>query len=686
MGRIALTELYRHRRANSLYILVSAVMIAAVYAVAALIESKRLLAAVGDVLDDTLVIPALLTVVLVIMLIFTAVFQLYMSALLLSRRDREFGIYRLLGLPSWRLGGSLILEALIVGALAIVLGLISGIIISKLLAMALVRLMGLDVSMGLLFSPAALLETGTVLLVVAAVIGALGAVYVRSNDLPHFLQQPHDDDLMQDLSAWRMVWGLLGLLAAGLSLWFAFDFLPLSNVFRPLFHQFRSGLLVFLILFLGLGAAYLLLAFTLPVGLQLLSRHKWWRYDAGRLLVLTNLYDRLRHNLHSLWLATALATLTMAVLGSMAMVFQFGESTMDRAVTPDILTTGPGTTKVTKQLAKSAATVSKQVTLQTKVVAGKVRLFNGEHRNARNRDLYQVISLREYNRLRVVQASLPAVKVKGTQTVLLVQSRTYFQRRWLRGFTNSGRKITLPFDGTQLTVRSLSDVFPLGSNAYFDRALVVSNATYQDIAGTTDRVTGYWLAPSRAKTALIERLDVPSVYVNYATQNAAVMAGDSPVKISTKGNHDAWEREDVTLREPLIAAGKSLFGFGLFIALLLGAVFLFATASILLLKQLGAAPRDQRTVAIVTQLGMPTGRVERVLQAQTGLLFAVPLLLGIINAISISQAFSDILGADGGWLRVVVAVYAIVFMLFAGLTARLTTQVVWPKEPSSREE
>ncbi|WP_191991424.1 FtsX-like permease family protein [Lacticaseibacillus manihotivorans] len=109
------TDLHRHRGMHQLFAIVLGILVAMMYAVAALIEAQPLLNKIGQGSNMTSLFPAALVVVLVVMMLFSVMFMVYLNGLLIARREHEFQLYRRLGMPQWRLNFSLVGETLISG-------------------------------------------------------------------------------------------------------------------------------------------------------------------------------------------------------------------------------------------------------------------------------------------------------------------------------------------------------------------------------------------------------------------------------------------------------------------------------------------------------------------------------------------------------------------------------------------
>ena len=93
-------------------------------------------------------------------LIFAGFFLFYTSGFLNKRRQKEFGVYSILGMEKRHLGRMLVYEALYVAAVSFAGGILGGMLLGELVYMLLLKLMSLPVTAGYLApSPRAAVET-----------------------------------------------------------------------------------------------------------------------------------------------------------------------------------------------------------------------------------------------------------------------------------------------------------------------------------------------------------------------------------------------------------------------------------------------------------------------------------------------------------------------------------------------
>lgn len=185
MWHLIKTNLRRHCHEDGLQVLVAALISAVMYAIGAVANNEPILSDASKRLGDLDIVPILLMIVMMVLALFAISFLLYFNTLLIARRDREIGLYRLLGLSGAKLGLLVCIESLMIGIFGMALGLLLGLIISPLLGMVLIRLMALHTPISLMLGG---LRVSQWLSVIFLVVAVCTFIYRRRHqaDLPWY--------------------------------------------------------------------------------------------------------------------------------------------------------------------------------------------------------------------------------------------------------------------------------------------------------------------------------------------------------------------------------------------------------------------------------------------------------------------------------------------------------------------
>lgn len=229
MWHLIKTNLRRHRHEDGLQVLVAALISAVMYAIGAVANNEPILSDASKRLGDLDIVPILLMIVMMVLALFAISFLLYFNTLLIARRDREIGLYRLLGLSGAKLGLLVCIESLMIGIFGMALGLILGLIISPLLGMVLIRLMALHTPISLMLSFPAMVDVVILMGVVYLLVGSINAIYVQ-NPLRNFIRQQDVSAAPKPQTWWRFSLGIAGVVLLAGSLFTMVHLLSLIHI------------------------------------------------------------------------------------------------------------------------------------------------------------------------------------------------------------------------------------------------------------------------------------------------------------------------------------------------------------------------------------------------------------------------------------------------------------------------
>lgn len=102
--------------------------------------------------------------------VFSCIFLFYTNAFLIRRRKKEFGLYNILGMEKRHIGVILFWETLITALIALAAGLALGVLLSKLVELALLKLLQSGVTFAFSVSVPALARTAVVFAVIFALL------------------------------------------------------------------------------------------------------------------------------------------------------------------------------------------------------------------------------------------------------------------------------------------------------------------------------------------------------------------------------------------------------------------------------------------------------------------------------------------------------------------------------------
>lgn len=304
--RLAIDGMRKNRRMYGPYLAMGVLMAAICYILSALSRSDALRTLPGG--DNLCMIMALGNVVL---LIFSIIFLFYTNSFLIRRRRREFGLYNVLGMSKRNLARILTWETLLTAAIAIAGGLFFGVLLSKLIELAIVKMMDGTATLAFPFDLSALLGTAGGFAVIYALLWLVSVVRVGRSTAVALLRSEAAGE-KPPRANWFL--SLLGLILLGAAYYLA---VSIKNPLDAITWFFVAVVLV-------IFATYLLMITTSVLLCRVLQKDKRYYYRANHFVSVSSMAYRMKRNGAGLASICILATMVLVMISSTASLY-FGK-------------------------------------------------------------------------------------------------------------------------------------------------------------------------------------------------------------------------------------------------------------------------------------------------------------------------------------------------------------------------
>lgn len=332
--RLALSNIRRNRVTYLPYLIATAIM------------SGVFLLISGLLMTDTLHnVPAgdsaqmIFAFGMVVFALFTCLFMLYINDFLIKRRNREFGLYGVLGLDKRHVGRVLLWENLFVIGGGVLMGAVIALVFGRLLFLVLIRMIRVDVAGGAFSLPLnAYAVTAALFAFIFAFTSVRNLVRVHMSDPIALMScQKRGEKDKKGIVPLAILGGAL-LLAA---YWFAFT-IETPGVALGVF--FPLAILVII-------ATYLLFLCGSIAVLRLLSGNKPFYYRPNSFVTVSGMFHRMRQNARGLATICILSTmLVVTVSGTLSLYL--GREQMTKGMYPyDVCVYLPKDTNAAQALA-----------------------------------------------------------------------------------------------------------------------------------------------------------------------------------------------------------------------------------------------------------------------------------------------------------------------------------------------
>ncbi|WP_241433620.1 FtsX-like permease family protein [Listeria floridensis] len=229
----------------------------------------------------------------------------------MKRRKRELGLYLLLGLRKSQISVILVIENLLVYCASLITGILSGIFFSKLFSMLLFWIVDLRVNTAIILSGKAVFDTIMIFAIVMAVTSfyAVSMVYRYS-----MLRLFQTGDREKNTPRGSVCLTLLGFGLIGFGYYLALENIETSAIWQWL-RFFRGFGLILICVVVG---TWLVIRFSMPLGLRFFHKRKAIYYYGTNLLTITSMRSRVKRNANTLAMIAVLSATTLTIIGALS--------------------------------------------------------------------------------------------------------------------------------------------------------------------------------------------------------------------------------------------------------------------------------------------------------------------------------------------------------------------------------
>ena len=594
--------------------------------------------------------------------IFCIIFLIYSNSFLMKRRQKEIGLYNILGLERNHIGIVMFLETIITSIGSLAGGIAAGIIGSKLALLLLLKLLHIPSVLGFYISVKGIFTCLFMFGIVFLMILFLNLAKIHLSR-PVELLRGNNTGEKEPAAKWLMA--LIGFICLGAGYYLA------VTTESPI-----KAITIFLLaVILVMAGTYLLFTAGSIVILKFLRRRKSFYYRTGNFISISGMLYRMKQNAIGLASICILSTGVLLMI-SMTVSIYFGMN--DIMLNRYPYDVDMSVTSISEEECQTAIEAFEKTIADNKVPVEKsveeiyldiVCSKNGDQilikpaNTIRNSDSVLVLSLlnqAEYERLTGISANLNDGEIFA----------------W---YPSAVQKDSVTVDEKEFTVKKWMDKNPLtcGEDAVSDNAvLVVTDEDFKKFDEMrTEMYKGVSSAPAGEDLTLHLGLDITGSETDKIDFGTPVMEAVKDLKKNGGLSENSWITSGIRQQEyeSYYADNGSL----LFIGIFLGSLFLMGTAMIIYYKQISEGYEDQKRFEIMQKVGLSRREVRSSVRRQILMVFFLPLLMAILH---ITMAFPMIrrllllfgmtntklfIGCTAGTVLIFAVVYGLIYLMTA---------------------
>lgn len=594
--------------------------------------------------------------------IFCIIFLIYSNSFLMKRRQKEIGLYNILGLERNHIGIVMFLETIITSIGSLAGGIAAGIIGSKLALLLLLKLLHIPSVLGFYISVKGIFTCLFMFGIVFLMILFLNLAKIHLSR-PVELLRGNNIGEKEPAAKWLMA--LIGFICLGAGYYLA------VTTESPI-----KAITIFLLaVILVMAGTYLLFTAGSIVILKFLRRRKSFYYRTGNFISISGMLYRMKQNAIGLASICILSTGVLLMI-SMTVSIYFGMN--DIMLNRYPYDVDMSVTSISEDECQTAIEAFEKAIADNKVPVEKsveeiyldiVCSKNGDQilikpaNTIRNSDSVLVLSLlnqAEYERLTGISANLNDGEIFA----------------W---YPSAVQKDSVTVDETEFTVKKWLDKNPLtcGEDAVSDNAvLVVTDEDFKKFDDMrTEMYKGVSSAPAGEDLTLHLGLDITGSETDKIDFGTPVMEDVKDLRKNGGLSENSWITSGIRQQEyeSYYADNGSL----LFIGIFLGSLFLMGTAMIIYYKQISEGYEDQKRFEIMQKVGLSRREVRSSVRRQILMVFFLPLLMAMLH---ITMAFPMIrrllllfgmtntklfIGCTAGTVLIFAVVYGLIYLMTA---------------------
>ena len=594
--------------------------------------------------------------------IFCIIFLIYSNSFLMKRRQKEIGLYNILGLERNHIGIVMFLETIITSIGSLAGGIAAGIIGSKLALLLLLKLLHIPSVLGFYISVKGIFTCLFMFGIVFLMILFLNLAKIHLSR-PVELLRGNNTGEKEPAAKWLMA--LIGFICLGAGYYLA------VTTESPI-----KAITIFLLaVILVMAGTYLLFTAGSIVILKFLRCRKSFYYRTGNFISISGMLYRMKQNAIGLASICILSTGVLLMI-SMTVSIYFGMN--DIMLNRYPYDVDMSVTSISEDECQTAIEAFEKAIADNKVPVEKsveeiyldiVCSKNGDQilikpaNTIRNSDSVLVLSLlnqAEYERLTGISANLNDGEIFA----------------W---YPSAVQKDSVTVDETEFTVKKWLDKNPLtcGEDAVSDNAvLVVTDEDFKKFDEMrTEMYKGVSSAPAGEDLTLHLGLDITGSETDKIDFGTPVMEVVKDLKKNGGLSENSWITSGIRQQEyeSYYADNGSL----LFIGIFLGSLFLMGTAMIIYYKQISEGYEDQKRFEIMQKVGLSRREVRSSVRRQILMVFFLPLLMAMLH---ITMAFPMIrrmlllfgmtntklfIGCTAGTVLIFAVVYGLIYLMTA---------------------
>ncbi len=561
----------------------------------------------------------------VILAIFALIFIWFSNSFFTRKRKKEIGLYSLLGVKKRQIARMLFYENILMGFIALLVGIFLGSLLSKVFVMILVRLMGFSAPITLTIIPEAIYSTLKIFTLLFFLTSIHGYIIIYRFKLVELFKAEQSAERVPRAS----------LIKAILSIFLIFGgyYFYLNSKVDFLF--------LLLITLISVVIGTFLLFSSLSVYIIKFARKNKKRYYNGiNMIGISNLLYRITGHARTLALIAVLSATTLTAMSVAAILYYDFKTDVD-LVAPFSYVYMDSNLQAYETMERTVEEIIDEYpehqirgSIEYDVLKVQAEIPMGLNGAYSTNDIY-LMSESSYNEIVSVRGMEKLSLDKDNQIILVDE---YYNEFFKESY--AGKKIILDskIDKNEYLVTGFKKE-PIVNLGVLRTTVIVTDEEYERFFDTEILVKGRALDISNEKASQELSNELSSLFAKRGIR---------------------FKSYYMYYQNGIINSGQAIF-----IGAFLGLVFLISTGSIIFFKLLSEANEEVMRYKILRNIGVRKKEIKALLAKQILFIFASPLLLGIMHSLVAVSILEKLLNMDLTVpILVTITSYTLIYMVY----------------------
>ena len=584
---------------------------------------------------------------MIIVSVFSAFFLFYANSFLVKIREKELGLYAILGMNRGNIIRLVLIESMIVMCSVIAGGLLLGAVLSKLVELVLFALCHAEVSTGFYFNFDLIVNVAVWFVGIYAILFIYSAIRIKAKSALHLM---HSTSYGEKAPKANMVFALIGVVILAVAYYMA------VTIESPL----KALQIFFIAVLLVIVATYILFTVGSVALCKVLEKNKNYYYKPNHFVSVGTMRFRMKRNGAGLASICILITMVMVVASVSFSAYTGIQDSVERGYPKDVVMQ-VGTYKDVEQLRdlfqqfvqeNNAHMVDGNYVHYKEALYGSFTKKGYASSNTFTMDRFTVIDLDTFNQLTNQNESL-----HDDECLLVSKSNVDYQ--------------TFQLDQNQ----------PLKVKGIVEESLIPDANTVTDTSATLVVKEMNALTYQEGTEDILSYLanveDGYTIDTEALSQKIGFLLNNSEIANTL----DFGYMYSVDTKQASLEAYYTLFGGIIVLGGLLSIVFLASAVLIIYYKQIVEGLEDAERFRVLRKVGMEDAQIKKTINAQILLVFFMPLALAGLHLICAYPMISKLMVlftiTDMTLIKIVTCITFVMIGVFYGIVYKLTSHTYY---------